>query len=335
MKIAINGFGRIGRAALKISLERKEAGEDINIVAINDLAPVESLAYLLKYDTVYGIYDKDVSFADGSLRVAEQDYRYLSIKEPKNLPWRDLGVDVVLECTGFFTKSEDAIEHINAGAKNVLLSAPAKDEGIETLVLGSGNLGVDNKLVSNASCTTNSVTPIVRILTKEFGIEKAMLTSVHAYTATQNIVDGPNRKDPRRGRAGAQNIVPSSTGAAKATAKAFPDVVGIFDGIALRVPVVCGSISDITAVLKRNVTVDEVNKVFKKAQDMDEFKGIVRYSEELLVSSDIIKTTESAIVDGQMTRVVGGNLVKVMAWYDNEWGYSNRLVDVALHIAAS
>ena len=328
MNIAINGFGRIGRAAFKIILDRKAKGEDLNIVAINDLSTPDNLAYLLKYDTVYGRYSRPVSYDDHNLIVDNIKYPHSAIKDPKELPWKDFAVDVVIECTGVFTKSETAQAHITAGAKKVVLSAPAKDDGFKTVVLGSENYDFSADLISNASCTTNCITPVMRVLSKTFGVEKALLTTVHAYTASQSIVDGVSPKDFREGRAGAANIIPTSTGAAKATAKAMPDMENIFDGISLRVPVTCGSISDITAVLKKSVTVEELNNAFKNAQNEEAFKGILKYTEDPIVSSDIVKTTYSAIVDGLMTRVVGGNLVKILAWYDNEWGYSNRLVDV-------
>lgn len=328
MNIAINGFGRIGRAAFKIILERKAKGENLNVVAINDLGIVENLAYLLKYDTVYGVYERPVSFNEKNLIVDGVSYPHFSVKDPLQLPWKDLKVDVVVESTGVFTSSESAKAHIQAGARKVVLSAPAKDDGFKTIVLGSENYDFSADLISNASCTTNCITPIMRILSKNFGVEKAFLTTVHAYTASQAIVDSPNAKDLREGRAGAMNIIPTSTGAAKATGKAMPSMLNIFDGISIRVPVSCGSISDITALLKKDVTVEDLNKAFAEAQDDPAFKGLVKYTEDPIVSSDILKTSYSAIVDGLMTRVVGGNLIKVLAWYDNEWGYSNRLIDM-------
>ncbi len=330
MNIAINGFGRIGRAAFKIILERVALGENINVVAINDLSSAKALAYSLKFDSVYGRYEKEVSNTERALIVDGKKYPLFSSKDPLELPWKDLAVDVVLECTGAFTKSESAKSHITAGAKKVLLSAPASDDGFKTVVLGSDNIDVDIDLISNASCTTNCITPVMHILSRDFGVEKALMTTVHAYTATQALVDSPDEKDPRRGRAAAQNLVPSSTGAAIATAKAMPIFENIFDGVAIRAPIVCGSISDITAVLKRDVTVEEVNNAFKKAESEETFKGILKYSNDELVSTDILKTSYSSIVDGLLTRVVGGNLVKVFAWYDNEWGYSHRLVDMAI-----
>ncbi len=334
MNIAINGFGRIGRAAFKIFLERKELGEDINIVAINDLVPAETLAYLLKYDTVYGRYPKQVTFEDENLVVNGVKYKHLMNKEAETLPWKDLAVDVVVECTGIFTSSEDARKHLNAGARKVVLSAPAKDDGFKTVVLGSGNYSLDSDLISNASCTTNCITPVLSVLSRTFGVEKAMLNTVHAYTATQGLVDSPDKKDMRRGRAAASNIVPSSTGAAEATSKAMPEMANIFEGIALRVPVLCGSISDITAVLKKDVTIEEVNEAFIAAQSEKDYEGILKYTEDPLVSSDILQTPYSAIIDGTMTKVAGGNLVKVLAWYDNEWGYSSRLVDMTIKVGS-
>ena len=267
MNIAINGFGRIGRATFKVLLERKEKGEDINIKAINDLTSPDNLAYLLKRDTVYGEYSKEVKFTENAIVVDGVEYRVYAEKEPEMLPWKDLDIDVVIESTGVFTSSEAAQRHIHAGAKKVLLSAPAKDEGFKTVVFGAHDVNPDTNLISNASCTTNCITPVLRVLDDFFGIEKAMMTTIHAYTATQGLVDSPDKKDFRRGRAGAMNIVPSSTGAAEATAKVMPYMGGIFDGVALRIPVICGSISDITAVLKRDVTVEEVNDAFKKAQE--------------------------------------------------------------------
>ena len=330
MNIAINGFGRIGRAAFKIILERIELGENINVVAINDLASAKALSYLLKRDTVYGTYNKEISSSDRALIIDGKKYPLFSSKDPLDLPWKDLQVDVVLECTGAFTKSEAARAHITAGARKVLLSAPAKDDGFKTAVLGEDDLDINGDLISNASCTTNCITPVIHVLSRDFGVEKALMTTIHGYTSTQELVDSPNEKDPRKGRAAAQNLIPTTTGAAIATAKAMPRFEQIFDGIAIRAPVICGSISDITAVLKKDVTVEEVNEAFKKAQNEEKFKNVLMYSEEPLVSSDIIGLPYSAIVDGLMTHVVAGNFVKVLAWYDNEWGYSNRLVDMAI-----
>jgi len=331
MNIAINGFGRIGRAAFKILLERTSRGKDLNIVGINDLGDSENLAYLLKYDSVYGVYEKSVSFDDKNIVVNGKKYFLLSEKDPKNLPWGKLGVDVVFECTGIFKDREGAKMHLEAGAKKVVISAPTKDETVKTYVIGSSHFESKEDVISCASCTTNSVTPVLSVMEKAFGVDKAMLTTVHAYTASQSIVDSPNKKDFRLGRAGAWNIIPSSTGAAKATAKAMPFLDSIFDGVSVRVPVACGSISDLTMLTKRNTSVDNVNDVFIKAMEDPLYKNILKFTKAPIVSSDILKSPFSSIVDGLMTRVVGGNLVKIMAWYDNEWGYSNRLVDLGVY----
>jgi len=330
VKIAINGFGRIGRAALKIVLDDKRA----KVVGINDLTDTKTLAYLLKYDTVYGRYDSKVSYDAGNLIIDGRKIPVTAEKDPSKLPWKKLGVDVALECTGVFEKKSDLELHLKAGAKKAVLSAPAKDE-VMTLVFGTQftkeNLG-KSRVIANASCTTNCIAPVMQILESNFGVEKSILNTIHAYTATQKIVDGPDSKDLRRGRAGAANMVPSTTGAAKATTLVIPSLKGKFDGIAIRVPVICGSISDITAVLKKDATAEQVNDAFRKATQNPMFKRVLAIAEgdDELVSSDIIGTTYSAIVDLKFTRVVGGNLVKVLAWYDNEWGYANRLVEMAL-----
>jgi len=330
MKIAINGFGRIGRAALKIAMDTKGA----QIVAINDLTDTRTLAYLLRYDTVYGRYNRKVSYDDKNLIVDGKKIPVFAEKDPSKLPWKKLGVDVVLECTGFFTKKAELEMHLKAGAKKVVLSAPAKDE-VMTLVFGTkftqANLKKE-KIISNASCTTNNTASTMQVLEDNFGIEKAILNTIHAYTATQKLVDGPDSKEVRRGRAAAANIVPSTTGAAQATTLVIPELKGNFDGISLRVPVACGSISDITAILKKNTTVEEINAAFVKASKSPFYKKVLAVTgeDDELVSSDIIGTTYSAIIDLKYTRVVGGNLVKVLAWYDNEWGYTNRLVEIAM-----
>ncbi len=326
--IAINGFGRIGRAAFQIALAKK----NLKVAAINDLTDTKTLAYLLKYDSVYGRFNGKVGFDKENLIVNNEKYRVFAQKDPSKLPWKKLGVDIVLECTGVFEKKSDLEMHLKAGAKKVVLSAPAKDE-VQTLVFGTDltqkALGKNEKIVSNASCTTNCIAPVIQVLESAFGIEKAIMTTMHAYTASQKLVDGPDSKDPRRGRAAALNMVPSTTGAAKATALVVPSLKDKFDGIAVRMPVICGSISDITAVLKKNATVEEVNDAFKEYYKKYSFKNILSASDDDLVSTDIIKTTYSAIVDMKFTKVVGGNLVKVLAWYDNEWGYANRLVEMA------
>lgn len=332
-RVAINGFGRIGRAAFKIALTKR----NIQIVAINDLTDTRTLAYLLRYDSVYGRYDKKVGYDKNNLIVGGKRIPVIAQKDPSLLPWRKLDVDVVLECTGFFEKKEDLAKHIAAGARRVVLSAPAKGDGVTTQVFGTellkGQLG-QQAIISNASCTTNCISPVIQVLESKFGIEKALMTTVHAYTATQKLVDGPDAGDVRRGRAAAHNIVPSTTGAAKATTEVVPSLKGLFDGISLRVPVISGSISDITAVLKKDVTVEQINRAFTAATKQYLYKNILSVTgpDDELVSSDIIGTPYSAIVDLKFTRVVGGNLVKVLAWYDNEWGYSHRLVEMASQV---
>lgn len=332
-KLAINGFGRIGRCAFKIALTQKNA----QVVAINDLTDTRTLAYLLRYDSAYGRYGHKVGYDAKNIIVDGKKYPVFAEKDPSKLPWKKLGVDVALECTGVFEKKADLEMHLKAGAKKVVLSAPAKDE-VQTLVFGTEltkkTLGKNNKIISNASCTTNCISPVMQILQSAYGVEKAIMTTVHAYTASQKLVDGPDSKDLRRGRAGAANMAPSTTGAAKATTLTIPELKDKFDGISIRVPVICGSLSDITAVLKKNTTAEEVNKTFEKFANHPMYKNILGVTgpDDELASTDIIGTTQSAIVDLKFTRVVGGNLVKILAWYDNEWGYSNRLVEMALAI---
>lgn len=332
VKIAINGFGRIGRAACKVALDNQDA----EIVAINDLGDLENLAYLLQYDSVYGRYAKDVSVEDGSLVVDGKRIAVLQEKEPEKLPWKDLGIDVVIESTGFFTDEEGARKHLTAGAKHVVISAPTKSDSVPTVVLGVNDDQLPGlEVVSNASCTTNCSAPVIAVLEKVFGVEKALLLTTHAYTATQSLVDGPGKGDFRRGRAAAINMAPSSTGAAIAATKAIPSLAGKFDGISLRVPVPVVSMSDVTCVLKKDVTVDEINQAFKDAAQNPAYQGILAVTEDPVVSSDFIGDPHSAIVDLPLTRVVGGNLVKVMAWYDNEWGYSNRLVEEVVALGSA
>lgn len=331
-KIAINGFGRIGRSAFKIAFERN----DVEIVAINDLTDNETLAYLLKYDSNYGTYHHDVSADENGLTVNGKRIKVLSEKDPAALPWGDLGVDVVIESTGFFTKSEDASKHIEAGAKRVVISGPTKSEDADTIVIGANDDKIEGSspVVSNASCTTNSLGAAMAILDAEFGVEKSMLTTVHSYTASQRLQDAPS-KDPREGRNAAENIVPTSTGAAVAVTKALPGLTGKFDGISMRVPTPVVSISDVTALLKRDTTVEELNEVFKKAAAEPFYQGILGVSDEPLVSRDYIGNSHSGVVDLPLTRVVDGNLVKICIWYDNEWGYSNRLVELVADIGKS
>jgi glyceraldehyde 3-phosphate dehydrogenase len=327
-KVAINGLGRIGRAAFKIILETPE----LELVAVNDLVPPDNLAYLLKYDTVYGRYDKKVESDGDSLIVEGKRYRVFNQRDPAQLPWGDLGLDLVFECTGVFTRKEDLEKHLQAGAKFVVLSAPAKSEDIGTVVHGVNRPEDDSvRMISCASCTTNSIAPVVEIMGRRIGIKKAIMTTIHAYTSTQAIVDGPNKR-PRRGRAGAANLVPTSTGAAVATTKALPQYKDKFDGVAVRAPVPVGSISDIVFLTARKTTVEEVNTIFKEEAEREEYQGILGVSEDPIVSSDIIKDPRASIVDLSMTRVVDGDLVKVMSWYDNEWGYTNQMIREALRI---
>jgi len=327
-KVAINGLGRIGRATFKITLETP----DLELVAVNDLVPLDNLAYLLKYDTVYGRYEKKVESDGDSLIVEGKRVRVFNQRDPAQLPWGDLGIDVVFECTGVFTRKEDLEKHLQAGAKFVVLSAPAKSEDIGTVVHGVNKPEDDSvRMISCASCTTNSIAPVVEIMGRRIGIKKAIMTTIHAYTSTQAIVDGPHKR-LRRGRAGAANLVPTSTGAAVATTKALPQYKDKFDGVAVRAPVPVGSISDIVFLTARKTTVEEVNTIFKEEAEREEYQGILGVSEDPIVSSDIIKDPRASIVDLGMTRVVNGDLVKVMSWYDNEWGYTNQMIREALRI---
>jgi glyceraldehyde 3-phosphate dehydrogenase len=329
IRVAINGFGRIGRAFLKLAWEKKE----LEIVAVNDLGSIESLAYLLKHDTVYRTWGHDVQVSGTDLVVDGKTVKFISEKDTTKLPWKDLNIDVVVESTGLFTAFDKAKFHIDDGAKKVVISAPAKEgdgAGVigETILLGVN----ENKfgtcdITSNASCTTNAASPLIAILHGAIGIEKAILNTVHGYTASQSLVDGPSKKDLREGRAAAQNIVPSSTGAAIAVTKAFPDLEGLFDGISIRVPVPAGSIVDVTFIAKRSTTAEEVNAILTKAANDPHWQNIFAVTNEPLVSSDILGNPHASIADLAMTRVVDGNLVKVMGWYDNEMGYTNTLVD--------
>lgn len=331
-KIAINGFGRIGRNAFKLAFER----DDIEVVAINDLTDTKTLAHLLKHDSTYGTYHYDVSYDENSIFVNGKQIRVLAEKDPAILPWGEFGVDVVIEATGLFVQPDKARAHINAGAKKVVISAPAKGEGAKFIVLGVNEheLTREDDIISNASCTTNCIAPVMAILEREFGIEKSLMTTVHSYTASQRILDAP-AKDLREARSAAENIVPTTTGAAIATAKVIPSLVGKFDGLSVRVPTAVVSLSDITAVLKQDTTKEEINEVFKRAANDPFYQGILTVTEEPLVSTDFKGNSHSTIVDLELTNVVGGNLVKVVAWYDNEWGYSNRLVEITADVAAN
>jgi glyceraldehyde 3-phosphate dehydrogenase len=332
VKVAINGFGRIGRNAFKIAFERS----DIEIVAVNDLTDTKTLAYLLKYDSNYGTYQHSVTSDDTHIIVKDQPITVMAEKDPAALPWKDLGVDLVIESTGFFTDKEGASKHIQAGAKRVVISGPTKSDGVDTIVLGANEdkIAGATEVISNASCTTNSLGMVMAILDAEFGVEKSLLTTVHSYTASQALQDAP-KKDLREGRNAAENIVPTSTGAAIAVTKALPGLVGKFDGISMRVPTPVVSISDVTALLSRDVSVDIVNAAFKKAAADPFYQGILAVSDEPLVSRDYIGNSHSGTVDLPLTRVVGGNLIKVCVWYDNEWGYSNRLVELVADVGKS
>jgi glyceraldehyde 3-phosphate dehydrogenase len=324
-RIAINGFGRIGRNAFKVAFER----EDLEIVAINDLTDTKTLAHLLKHDSNYGTYQYEVGHDDENVIVKGKKVRVYAEKDPTNLPWKDLNVDVVIESTGFFVTAEGASAHIKAGAKKVVISAPAKGGDVTTIVLGvnEDKLESSTEVISNASCTTNCITPVAAVIESHFGIEKAMMTTVHSYTASQRLQDAP-AKDLREARNAAENIVPTTTGASIAAGEALPALKGIFGGMSVRVPTPVVSLSDFVIITKRNVTVEEVNEVFKKAASEPYYQGILGVSEEPLVSSDYIGNSHSCTVDLLLTSVIGGNMLKVVAWYDNEWGYSNRLVEV-------
>ena len=322
MKIAINGMGRIGRAALKVILETPE----LELVAVNDIVSAENIAYLLKYDSVYGIYDKTVSFDDTSLVVDGKKINYTSIRNPKELPWKAHKIDLVIESTGLFTTMENARKHIHAGAKTVVISAPTSSVDVPTVVHGVNSEQGNTSIFSCASCTTNNISPIVEILGRRIGIKKAIMTTVHAYTASQSIVDGPSKKNFRMGRAGAANLVPTTTGAAIATTKALPQYTGKFDGVAIRVPIPVGSISDMTFVTERQVTVEEVNAILKEEAQTERYSEVIDTTTAPIVSSDIVKSPFASTADLSMTRVVDGDLLKVMTWYDNEWGFTNQMI---------
>jgi len=330
IRIAINGAGRIGRAFLKAAFNRDE----MEIIAVNDLGDIENIAYLLKYDSVYGKSGLTIKIKEdkNGFIINGQEILFFRQKDPLNLPWKELDIDVVVESTGVFTKFETAKVHLQAGAKKVVISAPAKDEPQDetqgTVLMGINDANLKTCLISsNASCTTNAGSPIIQILHENLGIEKALLNTVHGVTASQAVVDGPNQKNLRLGRASGQNIIPSSTGAAKATTQAITELEGRFDGVALRVPVPAGSIADITFISKKNTTVEEVNEILKKASEEERWKKIFSVTREPLVSSDILGSVYGSIADLNLTRVVGGNLVKVFAWYDNETGYAYTLLE--------
>ncbi len=325
-RVAINGFGRIGRNVFRIIASRPAT--DIEVVAINDLSDDDILGYLLEYDSVMGRFDQEVTVADGVMTVGGHQVRMLMERDPSDLPWDELEVDVVVEATGVFRDRASLQKHVDAGAKRVILTVPAKDDIDETIVLGvnDSELGPEDVIVSNASCTTNSLAPLAKILDDEFGIEKGVMTTVHAYTNDQRLADVPH-KDLRRSRAATENIIPTTTGAAKAVGEVLPQLKGKLDGMAMRVPVPDGSTVDLVVELKKDVTVEEVNAAVKRAAE-GHLAGIMEYTEDAIVSTDIIGNPHSSIFDASGTQVMGGNLVKVMSWYDNEWGYSNRVVDL-------
>ena len=324
-RIAINGLGRIGRAALKVMAEVDE----LDLVAVNDLALPENLAYLLKYDTVYGRYGKDVEATADALIIDGRRVPVYGEPDPARLPWGELGVDLVLECTGQFRTEDGLTKHIEAGARFAILSAPAKTEAIATVVHGANRAPQDRQVISCASCTTNSVAPIVEVMSRRIGIERAIMTTIHAYTASQRMVDGPS-SDFRRGRAGGANLVPSSTGAAAATARALPALGDRFDGISIRVPIPVGSISDVVFVTSRPTTTEEINRIFREEAETDRYRRVLGVVEDPIVSSDIVGDPRASVVDVAMTRVVDGTLAKVVSWYDNEWGFAHQMIRQAL-----
>ncbi|MFH1457025.1 MAG: type I glyceraldehyde-3-phosphate dehydrogenase [Patescibacteria group bacterium] len=324
IKVAINGFGRIGRTAFKFL----EKNKNIKIVAINDLTDNATLAHLLKYDSVYGRYDKEVKSDSKNLYINKNKYPVFEEKDPAKLPWKKFGVDVVLECTGIFREYKTATQHIKAGAKKVVISAPAKGDNVATYIIGVNEdkyKGED--VVSMASCTTNCIAPVTKVMQENFGIKRAFLTTIHSYTADQNIVDGPH-KDLRRARAAAQNIVPTTTGAAIATTEIYPELKGKFDGIAVRVPTICGSLSDLVFELKIKTDIKKIHTAFKKAEKSKQLKNILRATDEPIVSTDIIGDEHSSIVDLSAMQILQGNFVKIIAWYDNEYAYSKRLSEM-------
>jgi glyceraldehyde 3-phosphate dehydrogenase len=325
IKVAINGLGRIGRAILKLTIEEPA----LELLAVNDLVDVENLAYLLRFDTVYGRFAKSVSVDGGNLVVAGRRLRTLRSRDPLELPWKDLGIDLVFECTGALARRDDLEKHIRAGARTVLLSAPTQDGSIETVVHGTNVPGRAQSIISCASCTTNCITPIVEVIGRRIGFSKAAMTTIHAYTSSQSIVDGPNKRF-RRGRAAGANLVPATTGAAIATTRALPEYAGRFDGMAIRAPIPVGSIADLTFVASRRTSVDEVNQILAEEAASKRYAGVLGVSRDPLVSSDIVGDPRASIVDLELTKVIDGDLVKIMSWYDNEWGYANQMLREAL-----
>lgn len=327
-RIAINGFGRIGRAALKIIMDTP----GLEVVAVNDLMSIDNAGYLLRYDSVYGKYNEEVTVQKDCLRIGGKKVLFTSEKDPAKLPWKDMNTDIVIESTGIFTNKEDAEKHIRAGAKTVVISGPTKSKDTPTVVHGVNTADGKTTIFSCASCTTNNVGPVVEIMNRRIGIKKAILNTVHAYTASQSLIDSPSKRDPRMGRAAAINLAPALTGAALAVTKTLPELEGRFDGVAIRTPVPVGSISDITFVTIRDTSVEEINKILLEESKTERYKLVVSVSDEPLVSADIIQSPFAAVVDSDMTRVVDGDLVKIMAWYDNEWGFTNQMIRQILEI---
>ena len=329
IKVGINGFGRIGRNVFRVIAER----EGIDVVAINDLADARTLSLLLKYDSVHGRFDGDIEAKEDSIVVKGKEVKLTKERDPARLPWKKLGVDIAIESTGIFTTKADCAKHLEAGAKKVILSAPSKDQLDATIVMGinENDLSPEHKIVSNASCTTNCLAPLVKVINDNFQIEKGLITTIHAYTNDQNVADMMH-KDLRRARAAAVNIIPTTTGAAKAIGEVIPELKGKLDGMAMRVPVANGSVTDLVATVKQNVSIEDINSALKAAAD-NELNGILEYCDEPIVSSDVIDNGHSCVLDAMSTSVIDGNLIKVIGWYDNEWGYSNRMVDLLELIA--
>jgi glyceraldehyde 3-phosphate dehydrogenase len=329
IKVAINGLGRIGRAILKLTVDEPT----FELVAVNDLVEVENIAYLLRFDTVYGRYAKRVSVEGGDLVVAGRRLRTLKSRDPLELPWKELGIELVFECTGALARRDDLEKHIRAGARTVLLSAPTQDGSVETVVHGANVSGSSQNIVSCASCTTNCITPIVEVIGRRVGFRKAAMTTVHAYTSSQAVVDGPNKRF-RRGRAAGANLVPATTGAALATTRALPEYVGLFDGTAIRAPIPVCSIADLTFLTSRRTSVDEINQILAEEAETKRYAGVLGVSRDPLVSSDIVGDPRASIVDLELTKVIDGDLVKIMSWYDNEWGYANQMLREAIALTA-
>lgn len=320
-KIAINGMGRIGRASLKIIIDTPE----LELVAVNDIASVDDIAYLLKYDSAHGLYEKEVKVEEDKLMIDGREITFLSERNPTDLPWKDLGVEIVIESTGVFTKEEDAKKHVEAGAEIVVISGPSQSGGVPTVVHGVNSEDGQTQIFSCASCTTNNISPVIEILGRRIGIEKAIMTTIHANTSSNSVVDAPAKRT-RMGRSGLNNIIPASTGAATATTKALPMYKGRFDGMAVRVPVPIGSLSDITLLTSRKTTVEELNNILEEEAKSSRYQNVIRATYDPIVSSDIIKDPHAAVLDLDMTKVVDGDLVKILAWYDNEWGFANQMI---------